>query len=601
MSWPLPFAPHWLRPAWLFALLALPLLGWLWRRWRARRSAWQGLVDPRLLPHLLETRAGRRGRATLWLGLLAYALAVCALAGPSWRRDAQPLWRVRAPLVVALDLSSASQADDLPPSRLARARAKLAQLLQARAGGQVALVAYAGDAFTVAPLTDDNANVALLLDALAPDVMPVDGSDAARAIAWSARMLERAGDAQGDILLLTDHADADARRAAADAARAGYRVSALGLGTARGAAYRDRQGRILRAQLDAGSLQALARAGRGGYAALSAGTGDLASLGVLDPREGGAPSAQQGAAAAWQDQGYWLLLPLLVLSAFAFRRGGALAVLLLSLWLPVRPALAVEGWWRRPDQQAHARMEEGARAYRRGDFAAATQAWRGLPGADAAYDLGNALAKAGDYAGAIAAYDHALRLRPGMDDAVANRDAVRRAMQRQRENGGAKRDPAQGDSRHSASAHDMRQPPQQGASQSQGHNPEPPRQQQGPQQQGAQQGTQQGPRQGRQPAGARMPSPGGAGHASAATPADAQAQRQADAAQRARMQEALRRARADAQPERRTAQRAETPAQREQRLADEAWLRRIPDDPGGLLRARFRIEYERRQLEGGRR
>ena len=45
--------------------------------------------------------------------------------------------------------------------------------------------------------------------------------------------------------------------------------------------------------------------------------------------------------------------------------------------------------------------------------------------------------------------------------------------------------------------------------------------------------------------------------------------------------------------------RAETPQERERRLANEAWLRRVPDDPGGLLRAKFRLEYERRQLEGG--
>ena len=53
---------------------------------------------------------------------------------------------------------------------------------------------------------------------------------------------------------------------------------------------------------------------------------------------------------------------------------------------------------------------------------------------------------------------------------------------------------------------------------------------------------------------------------------------------------------AQAQPS--AGKRDETPAQRERRLANEAWLRRVPDDPGGLLRARFRLEYERRQQGG---
>ena len=112
---------------------------------------------------------------------LALALAVLALAGPSWRRMEVPLWQTRTPLVVAANLSGAMQANDLQPSRLLQMRAKIATLLRERAGGQVGLVAYADDAYTVAPLTDDASNVALFIDALSPDVMPVDGDRADRA------------------------------------------------------------------------------------------------------------------------------------------------------------------------------------------------------------------------------------------------------------------------------------------------------------------------------------------------------------------------------------------------------------------------------------
>ena len=90
----------------------------------------------------------------------------------------------------------------------------------------------------MAPLTDDAANVALFLDSLQPDVMPRDGQNTGEAISWSAQLLQRAGAPRGDIIVLTDHADEGAVSAAADAAAAGYRVSALGLGTEAGAAYR---------------------------------------------------------------------------------------------------------------------------------------------------------------------------------------------------------------------------------------------------------------------------------------------------------------------------------------------------------------------------
>ena len=82
-------------------------------------------------------------------------------------------------------------------------------------------------------------------------------------------------------------------------------------------------------------------------------------------------------------------------------------------------------------------------------------------------------------------------------------------------------------------------------------------------------------------------------------PEDAQAQQRADAAQQKRMQEALRRKTKGGQPDSQSRERPETEAERERRIAGEAWLRRVPDDPGGLLRAKFRLEYERRHGQGG--
>lgn len=581
---------HWLRPQWLWALLALPLLLWWWRARRRQRSVWRDAVDPHLLPHLLEQRAGARAHGGAWLGALGYVLAVCALAGPSWRQVEQPLWQTRAPLVIALDLSSAMRANDLPPSRLLQARAKIAELLEARAGGQVGLVVFAGDAFTVAPLTDDVANVALFLDALTPEIMPEDGDRADRALAWSMRLLRQAGYTRGDILLLSDQADAAARSQAASAAAAGYRVSALGLGSARGAAYRDGDGRIARTRLEADSLRALAAAGGGAYATAAAGDADLAALGVLDPQQAGTMSAQGEKTRIWRDEGYWLLLPLLLLGAFAFRRGGALAAVLLCALLPWQPARAADGsWWQRPDQQAYARALTAAEAYRGKDYQRAAQAWREVPGADADYNRGNALAKAGRYEEAIAAYDEALRQQPGMADAIANRNPVLAAMKRKPPPGPKQgnRDRKQDQQR---SGQGSPQDGQDGSPQS-GQPSQSAQQQDGQGQQGPQQPQPPKPVDRKQGQGQPQPPQ---------QPADAHAQRAADAAQRQRMQQALQRAqpgqgdqRAQAQP-----QRAETAEQRERRLANEAWLRRVPDDPGGLLRAKFRLEHERRQRQG---
>ncbi|TKS53342.1 VWA domain-containing protein [Luteimonas yindakuii] len=568
-----------LRPEWLWGLFGLPLLVLWWHRRRQRDDIWRTTVDAHLLPHLLGARA-RRGGPGLAAMLLGWTLAVAALAGPSWRSGGQPLVQQAAPLVIALDLSGAALANDLPPSRLAQARLKIATLLRERAGGEVGLVVWADDAFTVAPLTADAANVALFLDALAPGVMPVDGHRPDRAIRHAARLLERAGFRRGEILLLTGEGSNAATRAAAAVAADGYRVSVLGLGTAAGSAYREADGGFGRTRLDAPALRAIAAAGGGAYAALQAGSGDLRALGVLEPRSA-AGDVHEGETLLRLDDGYWLLPPLMLLAALAFRRNALALVLVLACvpgWIPAQaraqgavqdPPALEGGWWRRADQAAHARMQAGADAYRAGDYAAAAAAWRGLPGADAAYNLGNALARAGRYEQAIAAYDDALRRQPGMDDARANREAVLQAMQRQPPPSGPQSDPD-------------------GESSQQGE-PQPGREQPADDQDEGQAGDEAGDA----PATDAPP-------AEAPQAPDAQAQQAADDAQRERMDAALRQAEregVDGEPAQ--AEAAESREEREQREANEAWLRRVPDDPGGLLREKFRLEHLRRQQGGG--
>ena len=599
-------ALHFLRPEWLWALLALPLILAL-AVYRQRRSdAWRQAVDAHLLPHLLAAGAKRRVRLP-WALLLGWTLASLAMAGPSWRQQAQPMFQASAPLLVVLDLSSRITATDLPPSRLLQARAKVGELLRARQGGQVGLVVYADDAYTVAPLTDDGSNVALYLDALSPDVMPRDGQRADRGIDWATRLMRQIGALQGQILLVSDQADSEAALAAAQARSLGLQVSVLGLGTPAGAAYRDGNGQIRQAALDEGSLRAVATAGGGRYARISADDGDLRALGVLDARDGTA-AQRPGEGKQWRDEGFWLLPPVMLLALLAFRRRAVLAAVLAVGLLPwmndaqaQAPATPVsqpaQGTpWKRSDQLQHQRLAEVVQAYRKCDFATARRQFEGIDSDAGWYNLANTLAREGNYDEAIAAYDRALALHPGMADAVANRAVVDAARKRRPSGGGQ--------------GQDQQKPPQNG----QQKQPQGPQGQQNPQGQ-PKQGQQQ-PGQGQPPSGQQgqpkagdnnaqsEPQPGERGRDGQQAPPqveDAKAQAQADEQQRQRMQQAMQQAReGEAGKGGKPVPGGEgrTPRQREEQQAVEAWMRRVPDDPGALLRAKFQLENERRKREG---
>ncbi|MBB4131029.1 VWA domain-containing protein [Xanthomonas sp. 3075] len=597
---------HLLRPMLLWALLAIVPAAVLWHVRRRSADVWRHNVDAHLLPRLLVA-GGRRGWLGFALAALTYSLAVVAMSGPSWRQTERPVYQSSRPLVVALDLSSSINANDLPPSRLLQARAKLATLLRKRAGGEVALLVYAGESFTVAPLTDDTANVALFLDALSPSVMPVDGKRADTAIDAATQLLLHAGFRQGDILLVSDSADRAADSAARLARSRGFRVSALGAGSERGAAYRTANGEIAQAKLDEGSLRDLVGQGGGRYARIAPDDADLRALGVLDPAQ--QPLADETAEAnggkTWLDEGYWLLLPVMLLGLLAFRRRAVVAVLALVCVLPLaQPAEAADrSLWQRADQVQQQRLDAGVQAYRRGDFAAAQKAFEGVPTDEGLYNLGNALARQGQYDEAIAAYDRALKQQPRQPDAIANRAAVEAARKRQQQNNkdgkGQSKDQKPSGQNNAGENH---------AGQNKQDN-------QSSGQDGQDQQDSQGKPDGKDQSSSQPPQDGksqdqqsksGQGEQSKqdAPPqsADAKAQQQADAAQRQKMQQAMAQAgdkNADVSGKPATAASdSETPEQREQRQAVDAWLRRVPDDPGSLLRTKFRLEHERRQRDG---
>lgn len=645
---------HFLRPWWLAALLLAPWVGWTIHRRHAGMRAFAALVDPVLLPTLVRGGGGS-ARASIPLAVLAWVLAVLALAGPTWSRVPQPLYAQRTAQVVAISLSQRMLARDVAPSRIDRARLKAHGLLDANRSGLNALIGYAGEAFVVAPLTSDVHSLGTLLEAMAPDTMPVDGDDAAAAIRRGVALIRDAKAGGGTIVVITDSANAAADAAARAASAHGVRVSVLGVGTPHGAPVplpaggflHDAAGNLQLAGRDDAALAALAAAGGGRYVPMSADNRDITTL-HADLRAGTTQAtAGDLHGDAWQDRGPWLLLALLPLAALAFRRGWLVVLALVMLPLATPPAQAAtwRDWWQRPDQQAATALRHGdakramqvardpawrgAAAYRAGDYAAAARALQGVAGSDAAYNRGNALAREGKFTDAIHAYDAAIKANANNADAVANRKAVEDWLRQQQpppkpSNGGDQsRPPPSGGDKGGGQGKNQqgdagKHPPDQqdagkgAAGQGDGKRGNaPPESKPGT----AADGQPREPKaaQGDQPASAAtspapatssgMPPKADGGTRTKPAPAPTPAQQAAQQAEAARAQQALKQ-----QLDRQlgTPPRAahDTPHQLGMPATGDAAsklpadlrnaLQRVPDDPGALLRRKFELEYQER-------
>lgn len=660
---------HFIRPLWLLALIPLALLVWQIRESAAGDNPWRRVVDARLLPLLLVGRDQTANRGALWLLAAGWFIAALALADPTWERKPQPVYQTTAARVVVLDLSRSMNATDLKPSRLVRARFKVEDVLGLAAEGQTGLVAYAGDAFTVSPMTRDVNTIRALLKALDPDLMPVDGSRADLGLLKAGELLRQAGASDAQVLLIADGVQTDSIAATVAAATRlrseGYRVSVLGIGTdagtaltdAAGALLRDANGKIMNARLDDATLASVARAGGGEYRPISDDGEALQAL-LREPQVLHAQAATRTSAMApaWKEQGPLLAVLLLPLAALAFRRNWLLCLVLVAgLAAPPDPAMAAtpqqsaapaqSTWetlwnnlWLRRDQQAARAFDAGdyARAsnlatdpevrgsaeYKRGEFQQALDAFSRSTGADADYNRGNALAKLGRYQDAIAAYDQALRDNPGNEDARANKAAVEALLKQQRQQqaqqpqnaqgGAAQKDQGQSQGGGQAaqdSAH--RQPSQQDQVPQQNRNGQGQSPSTTPQQQ-ANTGRPDNRSQGgatpagegspqRQPmrAGTAQQHPSGNQFAEAARKleeqraADRTAAAQDDGGSPAASAENPAQPQGTQRPHAGHAASAQ-PLDSEEKMAAEQWLRRIPDDPGGLLRRKFLYQYRQR-------
>ena len=579
---------HFLRAGWIVLIPIAILLIFFFKRRMLTIGNWEKLIDKRLLPYVMSRRQLSDNQYKWWLISLISVLSIIALAGPTWERIEQPSFRTDQSLVIALDLSRSMNAQDITPNRLTRAKLKILDILERRQGAQVALIVYSANAFTVTPLTSDTDTIIALINSIDTSIMPSRGSYPALAIDKGLQLLNQASVSNGEIILVTDGGiTSDSFSSAQKLRDEGYRLSALGIGSMNGAPIpketggfiTDSTGQITISRLEVDDLKDLVEIGGGSYTSITSNDQDIDTL-LSEVYSAVRESDDSVTTDQWKEFGPWLLLIVVPFGSLLFRKGWVFIFLLTIM--PIDNSVYALDWndlWKTRDQQAKEAMERGdydkaielfedsewlaAAHYKAGNYRQSANGYNNNSNIDHLYNHANSLAKIGKLEEAIENYEKVIAEEPNAEDALYNLNLLKDLLS---ENQSSEENNDDGQSSEEASTGEQSQ--QQNGDESE-----------------------QSDNEGNSKTGDSDDESDANPNQKLSNEEDIEAiEKELErAAKESSNQESQQEDNNESGIEGRMAQ--------EQQQAMEQWLRRIPDDPGGLLRRKFRYQYQRQGID----
>ena len=605
-----------LRPLWLLGLLVVALLSLF--QYKKNKSVDQ---QPLIAPHLsanIVSKGAHTAKQQLSFSLMA-AIACIALAGPTWRNIDMPVYEMEKAQVIAFDLSYSMFATDIQPNRLSQAKFKAIDLVKQWSEGEKALIAYAGDAFTITPLTRDGNAIINHIPNLSPDIMPVRGSRADLALNKAIGLLKNAGYTQGHIVFISDDiSEKQAQNMVDKLAGSDWIVSVLAVATSQGAPIKlpdgsllkNAKGEIVLPRLAAQPFYDITSASKGLYLTSRTDSSDIKKLGSFfnDQQTRKSESEQASADSFAIDDGYWLSFILLPLFLLLFRKGVFFA-LVLAVYLPFSnpPLQAAEtSFWKNDQQNGYQAyqnedyqraselydtpFEQGSAFYKNKQYEQAldqfTRATETQPNnANAFYNKGNSYAQLQQFDEAIKAYDDALAIDPNLQQAAKNKEVLEKMKEQQEQ----QQDQQQSDDQ---SEQDSQQDQQQSEDQSE-QNPQQDQQQSEDQSEQDSQQQKQNEDQSEQDSQQQQQNED-------QSEQQKQQQEQQQAEKEQQQQQAEQQAELDEQKdesegEQQQAQLTESESETNEELeALPNWLKNMPDDPSILLRRKMQVEHQKR-------
>ncbi|MEA1987742.1 MAG: VWA domain-containing protein [Pseudomonadota bacterium] len=477
---------HFLRPWWFLALLPI---GWIiWRAWQVNRKqgAWHEIIDPKFRTLLLGEDASTEPSLNEKIGYtglaVAWFLAILALSGPWVKSIDVPAQKSQQGVVIVLDLSLSMLADDLAPNRLSRVKYKLTDLLKQHPEYATGMVAYAGSAHTISPISEDNQTLLNLLPSLSPVMMPNYGANPLLGFKQAAKLLTGSNITQGHILWVTDDIESQEIDLIADwVSSHSVSMTVMTVGTDAGGVVqipnygllKDSNDKLIMPKLPLQRFQQLSQKSNIKWVSLVPGEDSVAEL---LPPELASTNAQMDSEVQKEvnhplDIGSYFLFLLIPLVAFIFRRGTLLSLMVVlilpaTLFTP-QPSYAEDGlsdfsavfkshdqqgyqaWEAKKYQAAEALFENpqwrASALYRQGRYAEAAKLFNLDKSPQGHYNRGNALALSGSLQGAHDAYEKALQLDPNFKEAQENLAVIKNLLAQQPENNSDSQDNAQND------------------------------------------------------------------------------------------------------------------------------------------------------------
>lgn len=454
---------HFMRPEWLLLLLPFVWIIFVLIKKEQVQLQWQEIIAPHILKHLSVGHSEYHWLNPTNLSAIILVVAIIMLAGPSWTRQITPLSQDQSSLVIILDASESMDQSDIQPSRLERSKQKIQDLLELRKGSKTALIAFAGSAHTVLPLSNDKDILINYLQAINTRIIPVTGKFPEKALI-NTLDLETNNDTGRDtpltVLWIGDGFSSQTSELFENYFKVNqHQLIILGIGKTQQQLSDDEKLQIV--PLEKNALQDIASSNGGYYVQATTDNEDVTRINSYIDRHFVDVDDEYS---PWLDQGYYLVFFIMPLFLLWFRRGwtlhwGFLLFITLSTAIP-EPAYAEQtnvaqtdgeqaqvsnssliDWWLTPNQQGHwyyskgkpliaaQRFQDplwkGVAYYQAEEFKLAAEYFSRIDSEQGLFYLANSLAHGQDYLKAIVIYDRLLKIDPDHQQAQTNRKIVR--------------------------------------------------------------------------------------------------------------------------------------------------------------------------------